>query len=212
MPQHEFVAAVGHALRPRQHRLAFQITMQIQRHRFHRRIALLRTFRQRLEHDVIEVAGHFFRAATQCLRARRVAVGFAQQGRRRFLRIRDQNRFFPLGVGLPFQFIRLGFGQQLVQHHAQRIHVGHRGHGFAADLFRRGVVQGERAHFGAGVVAAGFRAIEQFGDTEIQQPHFVQRRDHDVRGLEIAMHDQIRVRVTDRFAHLQNKLQPRFGA
>jgi hypothetical protein len=83
MPLHELAAAVRHALRARQHRLALEVAVEVEGHRLDRRIAMLGALGQRLQHDVVEVAGDLARAAAQCQRARRVAVGLAQQVGRR---------------------------------------------------------------------------------------------------------------------------------
>jgi len=46
------------------HRLAVKVTAQVLRQRFHRGVALLGFLAQRLEDDVVEVAGQLARAAT----------------------------------------------------------------------------------------------------------------------------------------------------
>ena len=152
------------------------------------------------------------------LRARRRSIGVspspasawrcsADEGLRR---IALQDRFFPLGVGLALEAIGLGVGEQFVEHDAERIHVGHRRHRFAAHLFGRGVVQRERAHAGAGLFRRGEVGVDEFRDAEVEQAHVAAGRDEDVRRLEVAVDDQVRVRVRDRVADLVEQVEPRF--
>ena len=115
---------------------------------------------------------------------------------------RWQDRLLPLRIGLALEPVGLGVGQQFVQHHAERVHVGHGRDRFAADLLRRGVVQREGAHAGARVLDHRLLAVEQLGDAEIEQAHFAGGRHQDVGRLEVAVHDQVGVRVADRIADL----------
>ncbi|WLA04796.1 hypothetical protein MO329_19965 [Xanthomonas translucens] len=174
----------------------------------------------------------FLQAADQALRARlhrpplqiaaqvlgqrlgRIALPLlrgARHCRRRPRRLHRQDRALPLGVAAAAQGVGLLVGEQFIQHHAQRIHIGQRGDRFAAHLLRRGVVQGERAHFGARMrigCGAGLDS-EQLGDAEVEPAHLACGVDQDVGRLQVAMYDQVGVGVTDHLAYLQEQPQPR---
>ena len=208
VPVHVLAQAVFDAVRTRLHRLAVEEAADVQRQRFDRGVAALRLFGQGLAHDVVDVARDLARELAQRVRAFRFRIGHALQRMRGTLRVGVQDRFLPLRVGRPARLVGLAAGEQFVQHHAERIHVGHGRDWFAADLFRRGVVQGEGAQAGAGVVEHGLGVVEQLGDAEVEQAHVVERGDQDVRRLQVAVHDQVRVRVADRVAGLQEQREP----
>src|SRR4051812_38743267 len=104
-------------------------------------------------------------------------------------------------------------GEQQVEQNAQRVHVCCRRHRRAAYLLRCGVLRRERPAAevceGRGV-AAGV-SLEQLRDTEIQQLYTPIGSDENVRGFDVAMNDQIRVRMSDRGEHLQKKLEAAVG-
>ena len=98
--------------------------------------------------------------------------------------------------------------QHLVEHGAERKHVGAMIDGQAAHLLRRHVA--ERAEHDAGVgrharrrgsfVGAGF---DRLGETEVENLDVVVARDHHVLGLQVAMHDAARVGGGDAARDLQ---------
>ena len=58
---------------------------------------------------------------------------------------------------------------------------------------------------GFGDIGVGFR-FEQLGDAEVEQLHRAVGGHEDVVGLEVAMHDEVLMRVTHGRAHLQEEL------
>ena len=109
-----------------------------------------------------------------------------------------------LGRGAVRQVERALAGEQLVQHHAQRVHVGRRRHGRALHLLGRGI--GGRHHGAArlgegGVVESVLAAGQHLGDAKVEQLHLSGAGDQDVRRLEVAVHDEPAVRVLDGVAH-----------
>ncbi len=121
----------------------------------------------------------------------------------RRLRIGGAHDALDLRRGTLLEAVRALPGEQLVQHRAERVDVRGRGHALAAHLFRRGVLR--RHH--APVRERRFRirgalVAEQLRDAEVQQLHDAGIGDEDVRGLEVAVHEQILVRVHDRAEHL----------
>ena len=99
-----------------------------------------------------------------------------------------------------------------VEQHAQRIDVGGRGDRAAGYLLRGGVLRGERAaargigEGGAARLRASLR--HELGDSEVEQLHGAVGRDQDVRRLEVAMDDQIGVRVAHGLEHGEKQAQP----
>jgi hypothetical protein len=161
-----FAQPVADALRAREDRLAGEIALQVERHRLDRGIALLRLLRERLEHDVVEVAGDDARTTAQHRRFALARIGLALQRLRGPRRVASRIAFLPLRVGLALQAVGLGVGQQFVEHDTERIDVGHRRHRLAAHLFRRGVVQRERAHAGARLLGCADVCVDQLGDAK----------------------------------------------
>ncbi len=92
---------------------------------------------------------------------------------------------------------RLVAGQHLVEHHAQREEVGPVVHLLALDLLRRHVVGRAEELTLLGEV----RAVEP-GDAEVRDLHPVVRGDEDVRRLDVAVDDPVRMRVVQRVPHL----------
>ena len=208
MPMQVFAHAITQALRARMHRLAVAVAAQVLRQCLDGGIALVRFLGQRFQHDVVEIAGD--RAGAAAIAGQAAFLRQAHRRQRRFQRLFVQDGFFPGRIALAFDLVGFALGQQLVQHDAERIDVGHRRDQFAAQLLRRGVVQGEGARAGLGDLHAGVGdLVEQFRDAEIEQADLAGRRDQDVRGLQVAMHDEVGVRVADGVADLREQRQAR---
>jgi len=92
--------------------------------------------------------------------------------------------------------------EQLEQHHAQREHIGRRADGLAQDLLGRSVAQREPAAGLAGEVSV-HRAgvVQQAGDAEVQQLGCAVRGDHHIGRLQVAVHDELRMRVVHALGH-----------
>jgi hypothetical protein len=104
--------------------------------------------------------------------------------------------------------------QQHVEERAQRVDVRGDGDRAAADLLGRG--EGRREDVSAvareGDGLAPRLPFEQLGDAEVEQLHLAVRADQHVRGLEVAVHDQVRVRVRHRGEHVQEQADARVHA
>jgi hypothetical protein len=90
-------------------------------------------------------------------------------------------------------------GKQLVHEDAQRVDVAGGGDGRSLHLFRAGVFRCHRARSGLG---ARGRSVQVPGNPEIQQLRLAGApalgpRDQNVGGLQIAVDDQVRVRIKD---------------
>ncbi len=107
-------------------------------------------------------------------------------------------------------WMRTPAGEQLVQHDAERIDIRRRRDRFAENLFRRRVGGSERPQAESGELGAGRARLarnfglpiaEELGNAEVEQLHFAARGDQDVRGLEVAMHDELAVGGVHRQRH-----------
>ncbi len=101
-------------------------------------------------------------------------------------------------------------GQQLLQHDAQRIDVHRRrDRRPAVLLLGRGIAR--RVGLAA-LVRGGLQlrrlGVQQLGDAEVEQLHQPALVDQQVRRLDVAVHDQVPVRMRDRVAGLQHQAQP----
>ena len=208
MPANELAQPVAPALRARSYRPAVRVAQQVLGERLDGGVALLGRLGQRLEHDVVQIARDRACAPLQCSRVTR-AVGVVllrlQHRLRRAHGVMPQHRLLPGRIAAPRGAIRSGVGQQFVQHHAQRVDVGHRRHRLAADLLGCGVVQGEGAGARACVAAlqrAAAVPVEQFGDAEIKQAHVAGGGHQDVGRLQVAVDDQVGVGMADGRADL----------
>ena len=202
--------------------MATQIFGQV----LHRGISLLRTFLQRLEQDVVEIAGKLarqrtrgariarrrgrFGRATRAVTGTRVGIGSCsvvavQRQARGAARLRLQDRCFHLGRTAAPQAIRSGPRQQLIQHYAQGVDVGLGADRFAAHLLGRRVVE----LVGARADASECWRPDSFSRSsslrcEIEQAHLAPA-DQDVRWFQIAMHTRRACAIGDRRTDLQEQ-------
>ncbi len=96
--------------------------------------------------------------------------------------------------------------QQLEQQDPERIDVGGDGDGPSGQLFGGCIVGRERGHR---CVDDSLPArIEPLGDAEVEQLHAPFGGDQDVSRLQVAVDDQVAMRVVDRLANLQEERQP----
>src|SRR5207253_11230175 len=72
----------------------------------------------------------------------------------------------------------------LIEHYAERPQVGARIHVPTADLLRRHIGHGSEAN--AGLTAT---LIARLGQSKVEDPHSAVRQQHDVAGLQVAVHD-----------------------
>ena len=102
-----------------------------------------------------------------------------------------------------------------VQEHAERIHVGRGGDLSAGHLLRRRVLGRERRSAIAGQRArlGGLRMpplgipLEQLGDPEVEQLDLPIDPDQHVGRLDVAVHDQVGVRVGDSLQHIEEQAE-----
>ena len=204
VPSHKPPGAIRERVGPGLHRATVEVTAHVLDELLRRRVAALRLAAQRLHHDRVEVAAKGAAQARLGGAARLGRVG-PDRGRRR------TGVFFQYE---PLDFMRRGgviamrtaSGQHLVQHHAQGVHVGGGRDALPADLLGRGVARRHRSR--AGLREARRVGIEHLGDAEVQQLHLTRRRDVHVRRLQVAMHDEVSMRVGDRSGGGGKEVEP----
>ena len=101
--------------------------------------------------------------------------------------------------------------EQLVQHRADRVHIGRSGYHVAARLLRARVLGSEHRRAGPGpslALEAGDRR-EELGDAEVEDLRRTDGVDKDVAGLDVAMDHEVLVCVLERGAHPTNEGDPR---
>ena len=128
----------------------------------------------------------------------------------RRLRLRVADDALDLGRGALVEAMRALAREQLVHHGAERVDVGCGGDGLAAHLLRRRIlgchhlVIADREPRVGDVLFA-----EELGDAEVEQLHVAALGHEDVARLEIAVHEQISVRVGDGAEHLLHEGESR---
>ncbi|HEY0178894.1 MAG TPA: hypothetical protein VGC30_04575 [Dokdonella sp.] len=186
---------VGAGAFARAHRLAALMTLDVALQVADGFVAARRLRTQAFRDDRIEVAGD------QARRYRRVGApgsDAARQPRRaleqspRRVRVRE-------AAGTPGPLA----GQQFEQQHAERVDVGRGRHRLAAELFGRRVVRRERCDGEFGRAWRG--RVEQLRDAEVEQLHGAGGVDEDVGRLQVAVDDQVAVRIGDGLADLSEQ-------
>jgi hypothetical protein len=103
------------------------------------------------------------------------------------------------------QFVRAAAGHQLVEQHAQRVHIRSGAHGRSAHLFGTRIFRRQRPD-------RGFRAralrVEQLGNPEIEQFGRPFAGHQSVGRLDVAMNHQVLVRELHAIGKLQEQAQP----
>ena len=99
-------------------------------------------------------------------------------------------------------------GEEEVEESAEGEDVRGGRHPLTEDLLRRGEGRREGAprlprHRGRGAVLA--IPLEELGDAEVEQLHPALRRHHDVRRLQVAMDDEVRVGIGRRGEHVEKE-------
>ena len=202
---HEALQQVASAGRPRADRIALQVGSDVGGECIDADITLHHRLGQRLEQDVVQVALQPF-ARDQpgaVLRACRHQVagscGFVFQHRA----CRFHGRGGRASVGPLAR-------QHHVQQHPEAVNVGGGADGFTAHLFGAGVVRGVGALTGGRQPGIGtFQRVDGLGDAKVQQLDVALCGDQHIAGLQIAVHQQVAVRMRHGIRQLQEELQSR---
>ena len=79
--------------------------------------------------------------------------------------------------------------EQLIQHHAQRIDIAPGRDWILAQLLGAGVAGSEQHHLGHGLIVGTFQQLSGAKVEQLHQPLFA--RHQDIRGLQVAVNDQV---------------------
>jgi hypothetical protein len=102
-------------------------------------------------------------------------------------------------------------GEQYIEQHAKRIHVGGCGDRAAGDLFGGGELRRQAtgvAREKRRIARLGF-GLEPLGNAEVEQLHLTGGRDQHIRRLEVAMHDEVGVRMSHGGEHIEKEAESR---
>ena len=196
----ELPQPIAQAVRTRKNRPVIQVGLQIVHQGAHRDIAFAGRLAQGLGNNIFQIAGQDpLEAVTNAAAASRHLVrrhAEASLRQRPGLGVDDLARQpgrtdRPLTVGPPPR-------QQPVENHGQRVDIGGRGDGAAFDLFRSSILRRQPGTGNVGqrrLFADRGIALDQLGDTEIEQFDAAVPLDQDIRRLEIPVHDQVGMSV-----------------
>ncbi len=109
------------------------------------------------------------------------------------------------------QTIRPVTAQQLVQKHAERIHIRRWRDRRALHLLRRSILRRHQAHRGRGWIVGDVAReirVQKFRDAKVEQLRHAFAGHQDVRRLDVAMHDLFLVRVVNGVANTAKQFQP----
>ena len=184
-----FVDPIGHRVGPGADGLVGEEAPQILCECRDGNVTLRRVFLERLAENGVEVAFESAAPRDRCAGDR--------GGTRRLLL---ENGMDQLGRGTRAAAQRVRTGQEHVKYEAERVYVGCRGDGLAQKLLRRSVLGSQR--LGVGLSEGGVAVLsEQLRNAEIEQLYGAFAGDEDVCRLQVAMNDEMAVRVANRSKH-----------
>ena len=169
-----------------------------------RGITTRRFLAHRHENDVVEIAAKRFGIWGLDF-GTSIAPGDGGAGTRRFLLGDGARNFIGSATCDP---IRTLAREQLVKNHAQTVDITRGADVFAAHLFGAGVLWRHHALEGESLAdALSAFGIEQFRDAKIEQLWFAFRGHADIRRLDVAVNDQMLMRVGDGRANFAEKFE-----
>ncbi|MDC6171378.1 hypothetical protein PO768_28610, partial [Paucibacter sp. XJ19-41] len=189
-------------------RAVLQPALQIVDQRADAAVALARLLAHGLGRHRLQIAPGALEVGRPA-RPRPLALG-RQRAARKPCRLGVEHRMFECGARATGLAEGQHAAEQLVQHHAQRVDIGRDADGRAGDLLGRGIGRCQAAAGLAGQLAVGAGAVvvEQAGDAEVQQLRAALGRHHHIAGLEVAVHDQLRMGMLDRPRHPHQQAHP----
>ena len=183
---------VADAVGPGAHRHVVEVASHVARELLDRRVPPVGLLPDGSQHDGVQIAPE--PAATDLRRHRARRLGFL-----------EEDRAHHLGGRTTLEAVHPSAGEQLVQHGAEGVHVGRRGHRLATDLLGRGVLRRHHPHAALGLVVL---AIHQLGDAEVEQLGLAVRGDQDIGRLEVAMDDEVLVGVAHGVTDVEKQSEP----
>ncbi len=194
-PSQESPQHVRASARSRLHRLAAPVTSEVVGECARVGVARARLHAERLPDDRVEVAAQPLRRHGAGL-----SSGLARRRRRGVHQLLHGGREGHL-AHLPRRPPR----EELVEHDAEGVDVRGRRDRAAGELLGRRVRGGEVECVRRLAVSGG---LEDLRDAEVEELHAPVAGDEDVRGLQVAVDDEVRVRERDRVADLAEQLEP----
>src|SRR5258707_9406512 len=202
----EFARPIPGTAPPGGNREALAVSTQILGQLFHRRVAALRLLAQRLQHDGVEDS----REATAKL-VRGVASGLAllhsNRGARleRFLLANRSCHFVVISGRFP---VGLVSGEKDVEDDSERVNVARSRDRVSSDLLGTGESRGQKAYLRHRLLERRSLGLENLRHPEIEQLGNALFGDEDVAGLDVAVDNQVSVRILHRAADFGKQLEP----
>ena len=211
--------SIAQRIRPRGDRLVSEKTTDVVCKRRDGCITLRGVLLQRFRDDRVEVAAQHAAQSGRC----RAAPDGVRGKRLRRLRLADHIGRSPrldLNDRVHQRRLRLGggagrmlAGEEHIQQHADRVHIGGRGDHATSHLLgrrvlrRRGpcVPRQRRGVGGSRAVRRPFVVLEQFSDAEVEQLDLTGDANQHVGWLDIPVHDQVGVRVNHGLEHVEKQ-------
>ncbi len=183
---------------------ALAVSTQILSELLHRRVATLRFLAQRLQHDGVEVA----REATTKL-VRRVASGLAHSnGGARLERFLLTNRSCHFVVASGRFPVGLASGEKNVEDDSEGINVARSRDGVSSDLLGTGEGRRQKTYLRHRLLERCRLGLENLRHAEIEELGNAFFGNEDVAGLDVAVDNQVSVRILHRAAHRGKQLEP----
>ena len=200
MAAHELAGAIARRAAPREHGNAREVPADVLGQLVHRGVAQLGLLAQRLQDDRVEVAAQTPRQAVVVSPPghRRSAPGSLLTAVLGRSGSRSQTTRISSSGSPVVDAVRLAAREQLVEDDAERVHVGRGRDAAAAHLLGARVLGRHEPQLRPVVrsrVASRAVGLEQLGDAEVEQLGHAVGRDEDVAGLDVAVHDEVLVRV-----------------
>ena len=209
MPAHEFADAVGERVGPRLDAQSVPVSAQVFGEGAGARVAALGLAPQSLQHDRVEVILEKRRQllALALRESRRAGVRARRGPARPFDRL-VLHRRGQAGRRGGVARVRQRARQELVEEHAQRVHVRRRRDRLAQDLLGSGVVRRQNPLVDLGPLRGLAVGGKHLRDAEVEELDLSIRRDEHVGGLDVAVHDQAPLRRVHGLAARLHEPQP----
>ncbi len=211
MAAHETRGVIQRTAVTRLHRTAVEEGFEVGNERIDRAVTRVCFLRERSAHDGVEIAVEFASERTHGVTRGRCIVAatyLCQRAPQRDRIVFNHGAAPGMGV-VGIRVVGQAAGDDAVEQHAELVNVGRDRDRLAAELFGGRILRRHRADALRRHRTEAFFA-DQFGDAEIEQFRMPVAGDDDVRRLDVAMDDEVAMRVRQRAGHPQHQAQPAF--
>ena len=213
---HELRGPIAQGIAARYDGQAVQVALNVSRHVLRGAVATLGLLAHGHGDDVVQIVAQGPRqtadAGASGLRDGQRSGGFGVlHGKTGRERVSFAYRALDVGQARRRNDEGTGSGQQLVEQHAEDVHIARGGDGLAADLLRAGMVRRHHPNVGVGDGQGRLpylAVVQELRNPKIEQLRRARCRHQDVRGFEIPMHDEVLVRVMHGGAHGLKQVEP----